>query len=75
MDDVIYNRLYVYRACLLAETRGVDCGAFGNACGASNKGEYENTFFQGIASQYGEEADQSSEEELYGQYHIYKYGK
>ena len=71
-----FDRHYVYNACLLAVSRGVNCGSFGNACDRTNNGAYKSKFYQGIAAQFGKEADSLGEKEcwkLYANSEYYPY--
>lgn len=72
-EQIIFNRHTVYKCCLYAETQGINCGAFGNACDRSNRGEYKNPFYQEIAKRFQEEVDNYSEDELFEKYNTHKY--
>ena len=63
-----FDRHTVYAACLLAASRGVNCGAFGNACDRSNNGAYQSDFYQKIAAEYGQEADSLGESDCWQLY-------
>jgi hypothetical protein len=64
----IYNRHFVYEACLLASAEGHDCMAFGNACDRTNRGEYKSEFYQTIARQYAEQVNALTHEECWNRY-------
>lgn len=64
----MFNRQQVYQSCLLAASRGIDCGAFGNATSSTNKGQYMSPFYQEIASKYNKEASSLGETLCYQLY-------
>jgi hypothetical protein len=66
--QTIYDRHFVYNACLLASAEGYNCGAFGNACDRSNRGEYKTDFYQSIAQQYDHLVSTLTHEECWRKY-------
>ena len=68
----MFDSNYVYDACLLAASEGIEVGAFGNACGKhydSRGGEgYRSSFYQNIASLYGERAKHLGRDECWRLY-------
>lgn len=68
----MYTRQQVYLACLLASTKGIDCMAFGNATGRSNRGQYKSTYYQGLAALFAAEAEAIGFETLWRQYESIK---
>lgn len=52
LTEVQFDRHQVYDACAIAAAQGFDCGAFGNICGRSNRGEWKRPRYQAIAKRF-----------------------
>lgn len=47
-----FDRNFVYKACLMAESEGEDCGDFADACSKNGNDAFLDKFYQDIADKY-----------------------